>query len=213
MEADDSLYFLFWVLTCQYFSTFQEWSFLLFAMEGFPALEGNPFYGHCAKPRLSDTGYPCKAVCAGTMAGGANTHDVHFTDDHPLVKWIVALLDGRDISHELHNAPSQTDGPHDGYNVGGMGWLMGDTLPGRHVPTSTIRTVQRIVDAVTAFRVSATEFLVAAGLQESQARGLQNINPNQTDFQISNKHHLASQAQEFHAIRLFRDMAAAEMTI
>ena len=213
MEADDSLYFLFLVLTCKYFSTFQEWSFLPFAMERFPALEGNPFYGHCAKPRLSDRGFPCKAICAGSMPGGSNTHDVHFTDEHPLVKWIVALLDGKDLSQELHNAPSQTDGLHDEHNVGGMGWLMGDTLPGPHVPLSTIRAVQRVDEVVTDFRVSATEFLVSAGLQESQARGMPNINPNQTDYQISSKHHSSIQAQEFQAIKLVRDLAATEITI
>ena len=105
------------------------------------------------------------------MSGGSNTHDVQFTDSHPLVRWIEALLEGKDISHELHREPPQTEGPHDGHNAGGMVGLLGDNLPGPTIPTASVIAVQRIDEAVTAFRQSAEEFLVLAGLQEAQAEG------------------------------------------
>ena len=132
----------------KYFSTMQEWSFFPYPFEGFPAQEGNPFYGMIAKPRLSDRGIPCRAVHSGDISGGSKTHDVHFTDDDPFVQWLVAILEGRDISPELHEAkpPEDPNKDHDEHNAGGIAWLMGEHFPGPHVYQTTINALQKMTN-------------------------------------------------------------------
>ena len=100
-----------------------------------------------AKPRLSDRGIPCRATHNGDMSGGSKTHDAHFTDDHPLVQRLEAILEGRDISREFHEATPlevpNTD--HDGHNAGDIAWLMRGHLPGPHVSQTTTNSLQKMM--------------------------------------------------------------------
>ena len=98
-------------------------------------------------PILCDTDRHVTAYDKGDELFGSINGSIHFTDYHPLVQWIEAMLeeDG-DIIEELHTggATPQADYRYrDGHQVG-LAWVAGVQLPGPRVENTVISRTQQL---------------------------------------------------------------------
>ena len=103
-----------WVYSCSSeYSSFQEWTQFTGAIEGYPALEDNPFFGKTYPPLLSDQGTRyCTMYDGGEGPLGMSSASIHVTDSHPLVSWIASVLQRKDNTEELHAGGTS---PHSEY--------------------------------------------------------------------------------------------------
>ena len=85
------------------YSSLQEWPYFPGPIEGYPSHEDNPFFGKTYPPILLDSGSRyCAMFSMGDGPHGMDKCALRFNDEHPLVQWIEASLQRRDINEQLH---------------------------------------------------------------------------------------------------------------
>ena len=178
-----------------FYSSFHEWPCFPFGFEGFPALDDKPVFGKNFLPILRETNRQVTAYDKEDQLYGSTSGSIHFTDQHPLVKWLDAVLEDEDIIEDLHNwgASPQADYRYRDGNQSGLIWVAGKPLPGPRVENTIIATTQ---DLDRSCIQSLEGFLQAAGFKESKAKELAMIPEGLTGRDISIRYLKALQEVE-----------------